>query len=238
MQIRGTGILITGASRGLGQALANELAALGGRVVLVARTPDDVHEAANSILARGRQAFALAYDVSDKDSTHKIAAQAQALAGPINIVIHCASTLGPVPLAPLLQTECEDFQRALETNVLGPFRLTKALAGSMELRKTGLVAFISSDAAVDAYPSWGAYGASKAAADHMARTFAHELQHTRVLVIDPGEMNTKMHSDAMPNADTSKLAKPITVARKITTLIAGKDNIQSGSRLTLHAGSV
>jgi hypothetical protein len=96
-----------------------------------------------------------------------------------------------VPLELLLDTECEDFSQVLETNVIGPFRLTKVVAGSMALRGAGTVVHLSSDAAVEAYERWGAYGVSKAAFDHLARSFAAELlpHGVRFVAVDPGEMN-------------------------------------------------
>jgi NAD(P)-dependent dehydrogenase (short-subunit alcohol dehydrogenase family) len=153
--------------------------------------------------------------------------------GPIDILIHNASTLGKTPLPLLFDTDCEDLERVLQVNLIGPFRLTKAIAGSMVLRRRGLVVHISSDAAVNAYPGWGAYGVSKAALDHLSRSWAAELEGTgvRVLSIDPGEMNTKMHADAMPEADPSTLADPADIAARIVAMIPRAEGIGSGARL-------
>ena len=109
----------------------------------------------------------------------------------------------------------------------------KAVAGSMMLRQTGLIINISSDAAVEAYPSWGAYGASKAALDHLTRTAAAELNEAgiRVFSIDPGEMATRMHAEAMPDADPASLPSPETVAEKIVLMIESANRIENGSRL-------
>src|SRR6185369_17167166 len=114
-----------------------------------------------------------------------------------------ASTLGPVPLRLLLDTDCEDLEQALAVNLVGPFRLTKVVLGQMVLRGRGLVVNVTSDAALEAYPRWGAYGASKAALEQLGRVWAAELQETgvRVLAVDPGEMDTRMHADAIPDAD-------------------------------------
>src|ERR1700744_838062 len=200
--------LITGASRGLGRALAVELARVGAQVVLVARESEELHAAVAEIRAADGAAHAVAADVVNKEAIHKIAGAAAALVGPIDLLIHNASTLGPTPLPLLLDTECEDLERVLAVNLVGPFRLTKAIAGSMALRGRGLVVHISSDAAVSAYPGWGAYGVSKAALDHLGRSWAAELSGTgvRVLSVDPGEMNTRMHADAIPEADPATLA--------------------------------
>src|SRR5215207_10952179 len=168
-----------------------------------------------------RSAHAAAGDISDKQAVHRIAGQAQGLVGELDIVIHNASTLGPTPLRLLLDTECEDLAAVLETNLVGPFRLTKILAGAMALRGDGVLVHISSDAAVEAYPRWGAYGISKAAQDQLSRVLAAELADTgvRVLAIDPGEMDTKMHADAIPEADPASLQRPAEVAARIVAMI-------------------
>src|SRR5688572_12631187 len=221
MKISGTGALVTGASRGLGRALAEALAAKGARVAMVARDAGPLSDAVAMIRARGGNAYAIAGDISDKHAVHKIAGQAQGLVGEIGIAIHNASTLGPVPLRLLLDTECEDLAGVLETNLVGPFRLTKILAGAMALRGDGVLVHISSDAAVEPYPRWGAYGISKAAQDHLSRVLAAELEGTgvRVLAVDPGEMDTKMHADAMPEADPATLQRPVDVAARIVAMI-------------------
>src|SRR6185437_6174995 len=121
MELRNKTALVTGASRGLGRALAERLALEGARVVLVARGASEVEEAAEAIRKRGGTAFAIAADVGEKEAVHRIAGRAAALAGALDLLVHNASTLGPVPLAPLLDTPCEDFERAFAVNVLGPF---------------------------------------------------------------------------------------------------------------------
>jgi NAD(P)-dependent dehydrogenase (short-subunit alcohol dehydrogenase family) len=133
----------------------------------------------------------------------------------------------------LLDTECEDFSAVLETNLVGPFRLTKAVAGSMVLRQKGAVVFVSSDAAVSAYPGWGSYGVSKAAADHLAKSFAAELeeQGVRVFAVDPGEMDTAMHKAALPDADPATLERPERVARAIADMLLAKDPAKTGHRV-------
>lgn len=201
-------VLITGASRGLGRALFAELARAGARVVGVARGELELRAAAEELRARGLDAHALAADIGDVRAIYPLAGAAQALVGPIDMLVHDASTLGPTPLRPLLDTECEDFTRVLEVNLLGPFRLTRAIVGGMIVRGRGTVVSISSDAAVTAYPNWGAYGVSKSALDHLARSWAAELEGTGVVSvsIDPGEMDTAMHREALPDADPAALA--------------------------------
>jgi NAD(P)-dependent dehydrogenase (short-subunit alcohol dehydrogenase family) len=237
MLIRGSSVLITGASRGLGRALALALAAGGARVALVARHAGPLDAVAVAIRAAGGEAHAIAADIADKDAIHRIAGEAAARVGPIDIAIHNASTLGPVPLRLLLDTDCEDLAAVLEANLVGPFRLTKVLAGSMALRGRGVIVHVSSDAAVAAYPGWGAYGVSKAAQDHLSRILAAELDGTgvRIVSVDPGEMDTVMHAAAIPDADPATLARPEEVARRIVALIGDESRAPNGARVEAAA---
>lgn len=232
MELQSRVVLITGASRGLGRALAERIAALGGRVVLVARDEAALEAVALGIRRKGGVAFAIPGDVGDKEAAHRIAGQAAALAGAVDVVIHNASTLGPVPLVPLLDTQCEDLERAFAVNVLGPFRLTKLFVGAMALRRGGMVVHVTSDASVEAYPNWGAYGVTKAALDHLTRIWAAELEATgvKLLAVDPGEMDTQMHADAMPDADRASLQSPDAVADRIVRLVV-QGAWKTGARL-------
>jgi len=232
MDVRGAGTIVTGGSRGLGAALGAELAARGARVVLVARELEPLQETVARIRAAGGEAHALAEDVGDKTAIHRIAGAAAALVGNIDVLVNNASTLGTVPLRLLLDTDCEDLERALAVNLVGPFRLTKVVAGPMVLHGRGVVVHVSSDAATSAYPRWGAYGVSKAALDHLSRIWAAELKDTgvRFLSVDPGEMRTRMHADAVPDADPSTLQDPVHVAARIAALIE-RDGLASGSRV-------
>lgn len=231
--MRGRAVLVTGGSAGLGAALGAELARRGARVVLAARGEAAQAEAVARIRSAGGEAHGLTADVGDKDAIYPLAGAAAALVGPLDIVIHNASTLGPTPLRELTETDCEDFASVLETNLLGPFRLTKAVVGSMVLRGEGLVVGISSDAGLEGYPGWGAYGVSKAALDHLLRTWAAELADSgvRFLSVDPGEMDTAMHAAAMPDADRSVLKKPAVVAARIADLIESAESHPSGERI-------
>lgn len=236
MDLTGKSAMVTGASRGLGRALAEQLAGAGARVVLVARSRQELEQTAESIRQAGGAAHALAYDVGRKEDVYPLTGAAAALVGPIDLLIHNASSLGPTPLRLLLDTECEDLSRVLETNLLGPFRLSKVIAGSMALRKTGCIVHISSDASVNAYQHWGAYSVSKAALDHLSRLWAAELAErgVRVLSIDPGEMDTQMHRAAIPEADPQTLAQPAHVAARILELLRD-DGVASGSRVEAQA---
>jgi NAD(P)-dependent dehydrogenase (short-subunit alcohol dehydrogenase family) len=233
MKIQNATVLMTGASRGLGRALAGALSAEGASVVLVARGEEELDRAVAEIRAAGGQAHGIVADIGDKNTIYPIAAQAAAMVGPIDILIQNASTLGPVPLRLMLDTDCEDLERALEVNLVGPFRLAKVLAGSMALRGAGLVLIITSDASIQAYSGWGAYSISKAALDHMNRIFATELHDSGVqfLSVDPGDMDTAMHAAAVPDADPSTLRKPEDAAQRILEVIRHAEYFPNGSRL-------
>jgi NAD(P)-dependent dehydrogenase (short-subunit alcohol dehydrogenase family) len=224
-RLEGTSALVTGASRGLGKEVARALAARGARVVMVARDEEALSRAAAEVRASAGprvEVHVAAFDVGDKEAAHRIAGVAASLVGPVDVLVHAASTLGPVPMPLLLDMSCEDLAAVLAVNLVGPFRLTKIVVGAMSVRpeRRGVVVFTSSDAAVEAYPRWGAYGVSKAAQDHLARTFAAEVPAVRFLAFDPGEMDTAMHAAAMPEADRTKLAQPIDVAEPLASWIA------------------
>ncbi|HTU63603.1 MAG TPA: SDR family oxidoreductase [Polyangiales bacterium] len=226
--------LITGGSHGLGRALATQLAERGVRVVIAARELAPLKAHAEALQRRGLHVFAVQADVADKEAIYPLVAQATLLAGPIDILINNASTLGPTPLRLLADTDCEDLELALGVNVVGAFRLTKALLGSMLLRKRGVVVNITSDASVQSYATWGAYGASKAALDQLTRIWAAELPENagiRVFAVDPGEMDTRMHQAAVPDADRSALAAPEDAARHIVDMIASAEPAAHGARV-------
>src|SRR5438093_1669738 len=223
-RLDGVRIAITGGTSGLGLALVGELTRRGARVAFVARTRERVDEVARAHpLARG-----IVGDVAKKDDIYPIALQIMGGLGGLDVLVNNASSLGPVPLALLADTACEDFELALATNVLGPFRLTKALLGALAASaregRGSVVLNISSDAALNAYPHWGAYGASKAALGHMSRIWDEELAGTgiRMLSIDPGDMDTPMHALAVPDADRTTLKQPATAAGELADVIAAE----------------
>ena len=222
--IRGLRIAITGGTSGLGLALVRRLADAGADVAFIARRRSGVERV-------GRQypgAHGIVGDVSQKDEIHPIAIQLLGALGGLDVLVNNASSLGPVPLALLADTECEDLERAFATNVLGPFRLTRALLGSLAAtaREGGvpLVVNISSDAAVTPYAGWGAYGATKAALAHLSRIWDAELaaEGIRVVSIDPGDMDTPLHELAVPDADRSGLKSPHEAAGEVVELIVAR----------------
>jgi NAD(P)-dependent dehydrogenase (short-subunit alcohol dehydrogenase family) len=215
-------IAVTGGTSGLGRALVAELLARGAHVAFVARHGDAV----TRTLEAYPSAHGIVGDISRKDDIYPIALQVLGNLGGLDVLVNNASSLGPMPLALLADTECEDLELALATNLTGPFRLTKALLGALaaSARDGGqpLVINISSDAAVNAYPTWGAYGASKAALAHLSRIWDAELANdgVRVIAIDPGDMDTPLHAAAVPDADPATLKRPEDAAREIADLIA------------------
>ena len=222
--IRGLRIAITGGTSGLGLALVRRLVDAGADVAFIARGRAGVER----VCQERPDAHGIVGDVSQKEEIHPIAIQVLGALGRLDVLVNNASSLGPVPLAPLADTECEDLDRAFATNVLGPFRLTKALLGSLAAtaREGGapLVVNISSDAAVTPYAGWGAYGASKAALAHLSRIWDAELasEGIRVISIDPGDMDTPLHELALPDADRSTLKNPDQAAAEIIELIAAR----------------
>jgi NAD(P)-dependent dehydrogenase (short-subunit alcohol dehydrogenase family) len=214
-------VAITGGTSGLGLALLAEFRWRGARVAFVARTARAVAEVADRHGAHG-----IVGDVARKEDTHPIALQVTAALGGLDVLVNNASSLGPTPLAPLADTECEEFALALETNVLGPFRLTRALLGALTASaregRGAVVLNVSSDAAVNAYAGWGAYGASKAALRHMSAIWGEELgaEGVRFLSLDPGDMDTPLHAAAVPDADPASLKRPETAARELADAVA------------------
>ncbi|OLC51966.1 MAG: short-chain dehydrogenase [Acidobacteria bacterium 13_1_40CM_65_14] len=222
MELQGLRIAITGGTSGLGLALVRELLHRGAHVAFVARTREHVERVAREHPG----AFGIVGDVAQKDDIYPIALQITGRLGGLDVLVNNASSLGPTPLARLGDTECEDVELALATNLLGPFRLTKALLGALSASaregRGAVVLNVSSDAAINAYPSWGAYGASKAALHHMSRIWNEELsaEGVRFLSLDPGDMDTPLHALAVPDADPATLERPETSAREFADAIA------------------
>jgi NAD(P)-dependent dehydrogenase (short-subunit alcohol dehydrogenase family) len=207
--IKGLRIAVTGGTSGLGLALVKQLTTDGAQVAFVARSADDVER-----VARETGAVGITGDLGRKSDTYPTALQITGNLGGVDVLINNASSLGPSPLAPLADTNFEDLEAALSVNVVGPFRLTKALFGALASSarsgRGGIVVNISSDAAVNAYAGWGAYGASKAALRHMTAIWDEESRDTgiRFLSVDPGDMDTPLHALADPDADPSTLKRP------------------------------
>lgn len=215
-------VAVTGGTSGLGLALVRELTARGAHVAFVARTPDRVQHVAHE----SPNAHGIVGDVSRKEDIYPIALQILGELDGLDVLVNNASSLGPAPLRLLADTDCEDFELALATNLMGPFRLTKALLGALAASaregRGAVVLNVSSDAALNAYPTWGAYGASKAALRHMSAIWHEELaiEGVRFLSVDPGDMDTPLHALAVPDADRATLKRPEQSAMELVDAIA------------------
>ena len=217
----GLRVALTGGTSGLGLALLRVLREYGAHVAFVARDAERVAR----IAAAHPGSRGIAGDVSDKQQVHGLALQLASAFGGVDLLIHNAAALGPVG-TPLADTECEELGAVLDTNLVGPFRLTRALLGSLSAAaregRPARVLFIGSECATEAYAGWGAYSASKAAARMAARIWDQELQPAgiRVLEHDPGNMDTPMHARALPDTDPATLKRPSQAAAEILALLA------------------
>ena len=215
-------VAVTGGTAGLGLALVREFNRRGAAVAFVARTPERVAHVAQQIPGT----HGIAGDIAHKEDIHRLAMQIAGRLGGLDILVNNASSLGPLPLALLADTECEALELALATNLVGPFRLTRALLGALaasaRLGRGAVILNVVSDAAVNPYPQWGAYGASKSALLHLSRIWDAELADAgiRVLALDPGDMDTELHALALPGADPASLKRPEAAARELVDAIA------------------
>ncbi|MFJ1708187.1 SDR family NAD(P)-dependent oxidoreductase [Kitasatospora sp. NPDC088346] len=220
--------VVTGASRGLGLALARALATDGWQLVVTARGGAEL-AAAETELAALTKVVALTGSVVDDDHRERIAEAAAALGG-ASLLVNNASTLTGYELAGARPPALADHPQAglletFEVNVLGPIVLTQLLLPQLRERR-GAVLNISSDAAVEAYAGWGAYGASKAALDHASAVLGREEPSVAVWAVDPGDLRTRMHQEAFPGEDISDRPVPATVVPAFLGLL--RDRLASG----------
>ena len=221
MTENGRTALITGASRGLGLALARALAADGWELIIDARGAAALDAAAAGIPGR---VLALAGDVGD--SRHRAAlAEAAEAAGGLDLLVNNASTLGATPLPRLADHPLDSLEQAFQTNTIAPLALIQALLPALR-RRRGAVLGISSDAAVEAYEGWGGYGATKAALDQICHVLSVEEPGLAVWWVDPGEMRTEMLRDALPEEDLSDTPPPEAVVPALLRLVG--DRLPSG----------
>lgn len=211
--------LVTGASRGLGRALAAALTDRGWRLVVDGRDPDRLAAAVSALPHPGR-VTAVAGDVADP--AHR-AALAAAVGSRLDALVNNASDLGPTPLPSLADLPADALRRVLEVNTVAPLALVQAVLPALRAAG-GRVLDVSSDAAVEAYPGWGGYGASKAALDRLSAVLAAEEPALRVYAVDPGDMATDMHRAAASEDDD--LPAPETVVPALLHLL--EDDVPSG----------
>jgi NAD(P)-dependent dehydrogenase (short-subunit alcohol dehydrogenase family) len=215
--------IVTGSSKGLGKATARRLLQHGLRVIIDGRDRDGL-EAARAELDRFGEIVAIPGNVADKDHVHQLIAAAKSF-GRLDLLINNASTLGQTPLPRIDQLSEPVFDELFTVNVFAPIHLMQHALPLMLRGNVATIVNITSDAAAAAYPGWGGYGASKAALEHLSRVFAEELSQTpvRVLVVDPGDMNTEMHRAAVPDADPASLIDPDDAAGALVDAIAKAD---------------
>lgn len=209
--------LITGASRGLGLALARALAERGWTLILDARDGAALERASRG-LARHTGVVALPGDVADAGHRAALVAAVRA-AGGLDLLVNNASALGPSPLPPLLAYPPDALAGVYQTNVIAPLALLQEVAPA--LKPGARVVNLSSDAAVEAYEGWGGYGSSKASLDHLSRVLAVENPGLRVYAVDPGDMRTQMHQEAFPGEDISDRPPPEESVPGLLRLIEG-----------------
>jgi NAD(P)-dependent dehydrogenase (short-subunit alcohol dehydrogenase family) len=210
--------VITGASQGLGLALARRLASEGWSLAIDARRSEGLSRAADELRAVTRVA-AVAGDITDPDHRRDLDNAALQL-GPVLLVVNNASTLGRSPLLELDAIDPDVLRRTFDVNVVAPIALVQQLAAS--LAPGAVIINITSDAAAEAYPTWGGYGATKAALEHVGRVLAVEHPEWRVLSVDPGDMRTEMHQDAFPGEDIGDRPEPEASVPGLMALLAGE----------------
>jgi len=223
--------VVTGASRGLGLALAEGLAARGWSLVIDGRNEEALAAAESAVraaLATGAAAHAaeatgagvraVAGDVSDPDHRRRLVDAARDLGG-IDLVVNNASVLGPSPQPPLGDYPLDELRRVYEVNVVAPVGLIADTLPLLRLASDARVLNVTSDASVEPYGGWGGYGSSKAALDHVSAILAVEEPGLTVWAVDPGDMRTRMHQEAFPGEDISDRPLPASVVPALVDLI-------------------
>ena len=208
--------IVTGASRGLGLALAERLAERGWRLVVDARDGVALERAATGLRER-TEVVALAGDVADPEHRRALVAAAD---GPVHLLVNNASTLGPSPLPPLARYPLGELEQVFRTNAFAPLALMQEVLP--RLAEGARVVNITSDAAREPYEGWGGYGSSKAALEQLTAVFAAEQPALRVYAVDPGDMHTRMHQDAYPGEDISDRPAPEQSVPGLLALIEGE----------------
>ena len=209
--------LITGASRGLGLALARVLAEEGWTLIVDARG-EEALERASAELSEGTRVISIPGDVTDAGHRTALAEAAREVGG-LDALVNNASILGPSPQPDLLDYPLDVFEQVYRTNVVSPLALIQALYG--ELKPQARIINVTSDAAVEPYEGWGGYGSSKAALEQLSNILGAENPNLRVYRVDPGDMRTRMHQEAFPDEDISDRPLPEESVPGLLELITG-----------------
>src|SRR5437764_11585172 len=209
--------IITGASRGLGLALARELASRRWALVLDARSPEAL-SVAEAELSPLTTVVAVAGNISDPQHRAELVRRAEALGG-IDALVNNASHLGPSPQPQLSDYPLSELRRVYEVNTVAPLALVQEARHA--LREGARILNITSDAAVEAYEGWGGYGSSKAALEQLTAVLAAEHPEWRVYRVDPGDMRTQMHQEAFPGEDISDRPLPEVAVPGLIDLLEG-----------------
>lgn len=208
--------VVTGASKGLGRALAKGLAEHGWALVVDARGTEELRRVRDEA-AEATRVVAVPGDVTDPGHRARVAAEAAALGGAA-LLVNNASDLGPSPLPRLVDYPVDALRRVFEVDVLAPLAMVQGLRQQL-VRHRGTVLNISSDAAVEPYEGWGGYGSAKAALDQITAVLAVEEPGLRVLAVDPGDLRTEMHQRAYPGEDISDRPDPGSVVPHLLALL-------------------
>jgi NAD(P)-dependent dehydrogenase (short-subunit alcohol dehydrogenase family) len=210
--------LVTGASRGLGQAVAVELARLGAHVVLLARTQGGLEETDDAVRAVGGAATLLPMDLREGEALDAIGPSLYQRFGRLDVLVHCAGVLGK--LTPVGHIQPQDWADVVGVNLTAVWRLIRTCDPLLRAAPAGRAVFATDARASDPLAYWGAYGATKAGMEHLVRTWAAELAITRVkaVLFDPGAMRTRLRSQAFPGQDPATLPSPRTVAPRLAAL--------------------
>ena len=223
-------VVISGSSRGLGRALAASFGRAGYRLLVNGRDPLTLEIARHELARAGFQVLGVVADVSTREGAQRVVKQAMARFGQIDVLVNNAGALGPGGQPPLERVHVEALLALMAQNVGGPLLLTQAALPALRA-SGGSVLTVTSDAGVQGYPGWGAYGASKAAVEALVRSWAAEERGVRFHSIDPGDVRTDMHQAAFPGEDISDRLDPAAVTEPFVWLAQTPD-----SGLRLEAG--
>jgi NAD(P)-dependent dehydrogenase (short-subunit alcohol dehydrogenase family) len=234
-KLQGKYALITGASQGLGRQLAIDFALEGiAGISIVARHAEDLTKVREHLqeIAPSTQVLVIGADlIKQEDIERVIATTLTEFNGRIDILINNASSIGPSPMPYLLDYPLEDFHNVINTNLIAPFLLIKKALPAM-IEQGGSIINVTSDAGINGYPGWGAYGISKFGLEGMSQTWAEELEGSEVRInwVDPGDMNTAMHRAAEPEEEPTQWADPKDVTEVFIYLASDASRNVHGQR--------